>query len=180
MWRIVVLLWLAIAAACSRPAPSRPIDRLATAIEKHDYLAAYDLMPQEFRWVYSRTDFVRMMGGEVVTPALPSSSPPPPPRDTLTNSTPREALRSFVRAWEHKRWSTIITLIPSKYRTLVNEDKVREQLEQPEQQAMLELLVDSLNAPIDEHDDRATMPYGNKYEVVFILESDGWKIEDLD
>lgn len=180
MWRVVLLGLVVV--ACRRPAAPqpRPIDRLETAIGEHDYLAAYELMPREFRWVYSKADFLRMMEGEVVTPTPPSAVKTPAPDDTFTNATPREALRSFVRAWEAKRWAVVLRLVPSKYRTFLNEDKVRQQLEQPEQRAVLRLLIDGSKNPIDEQDDRATMTYGDKYQVVFVLESDGWKIQDLD
>jgi hypothetical protein len=183
MWRLVLLELGLLVVACSRSAPSqpRPIDRLATARDKHDSLAAYVLMPEEFRWVYSRSDFVRMMGGELVTPALaPSPTPVAPPLDRVANTTPREALRSFVRAWQHKRWDLVLALVPNEYRTVLNVDTIRERLERPESADILRMLVDGIANPIDEHDERATMPYGGKFQVVFVHEPEGWKIQDLD
>ena len=178
MWRLVLL---GLAVACSRPAPSqpRPIDRLETAISERDYPAAYDLMPQEFRWVYSRQDFVRMMAGEVITPG-PPAPPSKPAVAAFTNATPREALQSLVRAWKAKRWDVILGLVPDRYRAMLSAEKIGKQLEEQEQRETLLLLTRSLNNPIEENGDRARMTYGDAREVQFVHEPDGWKIEDLD
>src|SRR5262245_46656197 len=129
MWRLVLIV-LGLVAACGRPAPSqpRPIDQLATTIQERDYLAAYDLMPKEFRWVYSRSDFVRMMAGEVITPGAKS----PKPREAFTNGTPREALDTFVRAWKLKRWDVIVRLTPTAFSSKLTADEIRVRLERPD------------------------------------------------
>ena len=170
---------LALLAACARPppVPPHPIDGIKTAISKGDYLAAYELMPSKFRKVYSTADFVRMMAGERITPPPPPSKPAP---EVFANTTPREAVRSFVLAWQRRRWDVMMGLVPTRYREHLSADKIREQIEQPEQRAMLQALVDDLDNLIDEDGDQARMSYGGRYEVRLVREDDGWKIDDLD
>lgn len=100
--------------------------------------------------------------------------------DFYPQGTPREALASFVRAVEAQRWDIVLKLMPEAERgdldaaTLGNNLKSqREELER-----MVALLKASLESPIEEVADRATMPYGESYTARFVREDELWRIED--
>lgn len=100
--------------------------------------------------------------------------------DFYPQGTPREALASFVSAVEAQRWDIVLKLMPEAERgdldaaTLGNNLKSqREELER-----MVALLKASLDSPIEEVADRATMPYGESYTVRFVREDGLWRIED--
>ncbi len=96
-------------------------------------------------------------------------------------STPRAALRSFVRAMERKRYDVVLRLIPSADQEGITTDRMDqawsgEQREQVER--MLAALRDHVDDPIEVIGSHATMPYGDQRRVQFLREGDVWKIED--
>lgn len=99
-------------------------------------------------------------------------------------STPREALRSFVRAYELERWDVLLRFVPNEYRERMTVETVREQFQGPRKDAiatMMNILQANLDEPITEvRGNEARMPYGEKYEVQFVREDGLWKIKDLD
>jgi hypothetical protein len=98
-------------------------------------------------------------------------------------NTPREALRSFVRAMERRRYDVILQFVPSEYRDRMSADGLRELWEgekRDEIQQLLENLRASLDEAIEETGDRATMQYMDRYTCRFLREDGLWRIEDPD
>lgn len=95
-------------------------------------------------------------------------------------STPRAALRSFVWALRHERWQVLLRLMPETARGDMTAAELGEHLSQQQQeyQRMLALLETSLDRPIEQVGERATMPYGDRFAVRFVREGELWKIED--
>ena len=97
--------------------------------------------------------------------------------------TPREALRSFVRAMTNRRYGIVLRFVPRKWRSAMTEQKVRE-LWEGKQRAEVEQMLQELRQHLDDKiitsGNRATMPYGAGKAVQFVLEDGTWKIEDPD
>lgn len=105
------------------------------------------------------------------------------PIDFYGQSTPGEALRSFVRAVERRRYDVVLRFVPNKWADAMTVDKLRAQWEgdkKDEVKGLLKNLKANLGAPIQTTGDSATMPYGDRYEVRFLREDGVWKIEDPD
>lgn len=103
--------------------------------------------------------------------------------DFYDQSTPRAALRAFVRAMERRRYGVVLRLIPEADREGMSEERMREAWE-GEGREEVERLVSNLRAaldnPIEEVGERATMPYGDRFRVQFVREDGVWRIEDPD
>jgi hypothetical protein len=101
--------------------------------------------------------------------------------DFYDRSTPRSALRSFVRALEHKRYDVVMGLIPKADQEGITTDRM-EQAWSGEQREEIERMLNNLRQhlqdPIEVVGNHATMPYGDHLRVQFTHEADGWKIED--
>lgn len=102
--------------------------------------------------------------------------------DYYGQRTPRAAVRSFVRAVEHRRYDVVLALLPEAERSRWNAETLRTQWEGPAREE-LERLVTALRgaletAPIEQTGDRATMPYGDRFRVVLVREANRWHIED--
>jgi hypothetical protein len=105
------------------------------------------------------------------------------PVDFYGQSTPAEALRSFVRAIERRRYDVVLRFVPNKWAEVMTEDKLRRQWEggkKDEVKGLLKNLKANLSAPIHKSGNTATMPYGDRFEVRFVREDGVWKIEDPD
>lgn len=96
-------------------------------------------------------------------------------------STPRAALRSFVRALERKRYDMLLRLVPNADK----EGMTTASLEQTwggsardEIERLLSNLRSNLEQPIEAAGDHATLPYGQSMRVQFVREDLQWKIED--
>jgi hypothetical protein len=101
--------------------------------------------------------------------------------DFYDQSTPRAALRSFVRAMERKRYDMVMRLIPKADQEGITTDRMEqawagEQREEVER--MLSNLRQHIDDPIEVIGNHATMPYGDQLRVQFVREGDAWKIED--
>lgn len=98
-------------------------------------------------------------------------------------SSPRDALRSFLRAYRLERWDVMLRFVPEKYREKMDVEKMRTQFQGPNREQM-EVLMNMLEANIDEpiepKGNEARMSYGERYEVKFVKEDGAWKIKDLD
>lgn len=94
-------------------------------------------------------------------------------------STPQEALVSFVRAVERKRYDLILRFIPSDYAQHMTPESLQKEFEAraAEISVLLTDLKANLRNPIEERGDRAYLTYGHR-QVRFVLEGDAWKIED--
>jgi hypothetical protein len=105
------------------------------------------------------------------------------PVDFYSQRTPAEALRSFVRAIERRRYDIVLRFVPAKWAGKMTVDTMRKQWEGEKQGEVKQLLGNlkaNLKAQIHTSGDRANMPYGEKHEVRFVREDSLWKIEDPD
>ncbi len=102
--------------------------------------------------------------------------------DYYGRDTPREAVRSFVRAIERQRYDVVLALLPAAERERLTADGLRAQWEGPgreEVERLASALREGLEAsPIQETGDRAVMPYGDRFRVVLVREAGLWCIED--
>lgn len=98
-------------------------------------------------------------------------------------STPRAALRSFLRAYRLERWDVVLRFVPRAYAELMNADKVKEQFTGERQEEMAQLvnqLEANVDEPIEEQGNDARLHYGPGYEVKFVKEDGRWRLKDLD
>jgi hypothetical protein len=105
------------------------------------------------------------------------------PLSFYDQSTPKAALRSFLRAYRLERWDVMLRFVPDQYREKMDPAKMKAQFTGPSKEQM-DTLMNTLEAnvdePIDERGNSARMAYGDKYEVKFIKEDGVWKLKDLD
>lgn len=98
-------------------------------------------------------------------------------------TTPKAALRSFLRAYRLARWDVMLQFVPNAYRANMDSAKIKAQFTGPSK-PQIELLIQTLEAyadePIAERGHDARMIYAEKYEVKFHKEDGVWKIQDLD
>jgi hypothetical protein len=103
--------------------------------------------------------------------------------DFYDQSTPRAALRSFVRAMERERYDVVLRMVPDADREGMTVERMREAWSgdgREEIERLLENLRASFDAPIEQVGDRATMPYGDRFTAQLVREDGVWKIEDPD
>lgn len=96
-------------------------------------------------------------------------------------STPRAALKSFVRAMERRRYDVVTRLVPTPDKDGITIERMQEAWSgeaREEVERMLSNLRNHLDAPIEVVGDHATMPYGDHMRVQFVSEAGVWKIED--
>ena len=98
-------------------------------------------------------------------------------------STPKSALRSFIRAFRLERWDIMLRFVPNQYREKMDASKMKAQFTGPSKEQM-ETLMNTLEAnvdePIIERGNDARMSYGDRFEVKFVKEDGVWKLKDLD
>lgn len=98
-------------------------------------------------------------------------------------SSPKAALRSFIRAYRLERWDVMLRFVPNTYREKMDADKMKAQFTGPSREQM-ENLVNTLEAnvdePIVERGNDARMSYGDRFTVQFVKEDSAWKLKDLD
>jgi len=98
-------------------------------------------------------------------------------------STPKSALRSFIRAYRLGRWDVMLHFVPNSYREKMDAKKMQAQFTGPSRE-QLENLINTLEAnvdePIVERGNDARMSYGDRYTVQFLKEDGAWKLKDLD
>ena len=98
-------------------------------------------------------------------------------------TSPRAALRSFLRAYRLGRYDVMLRFVPERYRARMDVAKMKAQFEGPSKEAM-EALIDALEAsvdePIAERGNEARMAYGERFEVKFVREEGLWMLKDLD
>jgi len=106
--------------------------------------------------------------------------------DFYGQHTPRQALHSFVRALERRRYDVLLRFVPRRLAQGMTVDALRHAWESDDEaeqvQSMLRALRAGLDHPIEVVGDRATMQYGlNGRFVAQLVREDGvWKIEDPD
>jgi hypothetical protein len=130
--------------------------------------------------------------------------------DYYDQSTPRAALRTFVRAMERERYDVVLRLVPDADREGMTVERMREAFSGEGREEISRLLVElrgALDAPIEQVGDHATLRYGGSAReaggggeaggvgaasgggasatgrartVRFVREGGRWKIEDPD
>lgn len=96
-------------------------------------------------------------------------------------STPRAALRAFVRAVEHKRYDVVLRLVPNADKegmTTATLEQAWSGAGRDEIARVVGNLKDHLDAPIEIVGSHATLPYGERMRVQFLREDGVWKIEN--
>jgi len=98
-------------------------------------------------------------------------------------SSPKAALRSFIRAYRLERWDVMLRFVPNAYREKMDAAKMKAQFTGPSREQM-ENLMRTLEAnsdePIIERGNDARMGYSERYTVQFVKEDSAWKLKDLD
>ena len=212
-WRVAGLLLLAAACAHPQRGPADAIYDFGAAVDRKDYAAAYALMTADYRKRVPFEDFRRDLDASEVQAAahrLREESARMPlqidvdvdlgqrltlvleggqwrvaahPFDLYDQTTPRAALRSFVRAVETGRYDALLRLTPNRYRVAVTVEKLRDYWEgehKAENRKRLAELRSNIGATIVETGDEARMPYGDNSEARFVREDGLWKIEEAD
>ena len=106
--------------------------------------------------------------------------------DFYGQHTPRQALRSFVRALERRRYDVLLRFVPHRLTQGMTVETLRHAWESDDEseqvQAMLRALRSGLDHPIEVVGDRATMQYGlnGRFVAQLVREEGLWKIEDPD
>jgi len=103
--------------------------------------------------------------------------------DIYGQRTPRDALGSFVRAYDSQRWDVLLRFVPDAEREGMDE-KVLKAAWQGEQKAEIAAIVEGLRAalataPIEELGSHASMIYAGGGTVELVLERGLWKIQDF-
>jgi len=105
------------------------------------------------------------------------------PLEFYDQSTPRNALRSFIRAYRLERWDVMLRFVPDKYRDKMDVEKMKTQFQganHEQMEVLMNMIEANIDEPIDPKGNEARMSYGEKYEVKFVREDGAWKIKDLD
>ena len=105
------------------------------------------------------------------------------PLSFYDQSTPKAALRSFIRAFRLERWDVMLRFVPNQYREKMDAQKMKAQFTGPSKD-QIETLMNTLEAnvdePVTERGNDARMSYGDRFEVKFVKEDGVWKLKDLD
>ncbi|MGE0545596.1 MAG: hypothetical protein AB7O24_32055 [Kofleriaceae bacterium] len=105
------------------------------------------------------------------------------PMGFYDQSSPKAALRSFIRAYRLERWDVMLRFVPTAYREKMDAAKMKAQFTGPSRDHM-ENLINTLEAnvdePIVERGNDARMQYGDRFRVEFVKEDSAWKLKDLD
>lgn len=105
------------------------------------------------------------------------------PLDLYPQRAPDEALRSFVRAVERKRWDVVLRFIPQKYRNTITAETLQKSWEgerRTELMAQLATARAHLDEPIELVGDEARLPLGERKQAKLVREDGVWKIETLE
>jgi hypothetical protein len=103
--------------------------------------------------------------------------------DLYAQDTPEDALRSFVRAIEAKRYDVVLRFAPDSKKEGLDAPKLKAAFE-GEQREEIERLTQALKAALPtatvEHlGERATMSYGSGGTVELVREHGVWKVEEF-
>lgn len=103
--------------------------------------------------------------------------------DLYSQATPEGALRSFVRAYENRRYDVLMRFVPSQEAAGLDAAKLKKYWE-GDQKAEIERIIQALKAAlpgtkVELLGDRATMAYGASGTVELLREEGVWKIEDF-
>jgi hypothetical protein len=107
------------------------------------------------------------------------------PLDFYPQATPKEALRSFIRAVQLLRWDVALRFVPTRYRQQITVEKLRDRWQgerRSELVASLELVRLHLRDPLEPgaSDEEVRLPLGEKKQAKLVREGTAWKIEALE
>jgi hypothetical protein len=105
------------------------------------------------------------------------------PVSFYSQRTPSEALRSFVRALERRRYKLLLRFVPNQWRKVMTVADTQRLFSKDQLEATLQLIRNlkaNLGNKIDVKGDDAHMLYGDSYKVEFKREDGVWKIVDAD
>ena len=103
--------------------------------------------------------------------------------DFYPQSSPRAALRTFIRAMRRKRYGVVLRLVPNALKGGINTQEMKAAWEgenRDDTQRLLSNPSENLDNPIEQVGNHATMAYGQSKSVTFQREDGRWKIVDLD
>ncbi len=106
--------------------------------------------------------------------------------DFYGQRSPRQAVRSFTRALDRRRWDVLLRFAPRRVADQLTAERLREAWERgsdaDDVQRMLAALRQSTERPIELSGERATMTYGfgNRFTMQLVREDGVWKVEDPD
>src|SRR3954464_5562733 len=98
-------------------------------------------------------------------------------------STPKAALRSFIRAYRLERWDVMLRFVPNLYREKMDAGQMKTQFtgaSKEQVETLMNTLEANVDEPITERGNDARMSYGDRFEVKFVKEDGVWKLKDLD
>jgi hypothetical protein len=209
----VGLCILTVAASCGHRAPTGPdetVRAFAAAVAAGRIDDAYALMSADYKRSHDRDAFAhslapaerralgRLSDGRVQLRAevelsdgerLALVDEPEgwrfahDPLDLYPQRAPDEALRSFVRAVERKRWDVVLRFIPNRYRATLTADSLQQSWEGDRKAELLAQLAAAkahLDEPVELSGDEARLPLGERKQVKLIREDSVWKVETLE
>ena len=102
--------------------------------------------------------------------------------DYYGRRTPRETVRTFLRAIEHHRYDVIVQLMVEAERETTTAEALQAEWEGPSREETARLVTALHEAlrlgTLEEHGDRAVVPYGDRFRLVLTREAGLWCIED--
>ncbi len=104
--------------------------------------------------------------------------------DLYGQTTPEQAVRSFVRAYRNKRYDILMRFVPNSHQEGLDAQKLKKAWE-GEQKAEMDQLASALSVGLEEGGkvellgERATLAYGTSGTVELVREHGLWKIEDF-
>jgi hypothetical protein len=105
------------------------------------------------------------------------------PVSFYSQRTPKEALRSFVRALERRRYKLLLRFVPNQWRKVMTVADTKRLFGKAQLEATRHLIRNikaNLSNKIDVKGDEAHMLYGDSYKVEFKREDGVWKVVDAD
>ncbi|MDB4971258.1 MAG: hypothetical protein JWN44_6947 [Myxococcales bacterium] len=200
-------------AGCAHPTPSGPEETLrafADAVRGGRTDDAYRLMSADYKKSHDRDAFAHSLGpseqraaarlqrGKVELRAdveltdgerLALVQEPEgwrfsrDPLDFYPQRAPDEALRSFLRALERKRWEMVLRFIPLKFRNTITAETLKQRwdgAQAAELKQQIAVVRAHLDEPMEISGDEARLPVGERKQVKLLREEGAWKVETLE
>ena len=105
------------------------------------------------------------------------------PTDLYAQTTPREALRTFVRAVQNERWDVLIDLAPERYRVGLSEEDLKAAWSDGDQAEALRQALDrlarGLTGPIEEDAHQALLRLDEGHVARLEREGERWVVVEF-
>ena len=105
------------------------------------------------------------------------------PLSFYDQSSPKAALRSFLRAYRLERWDIMLRFVPNAFREKMDPKKMQAQFtggSKDQMETLMNTLEANVDEPISERGNDARMTYNDRFTVQFVKEDSAWKLKDLD